>query len=316
MKLDERRVDDDREEIRCFFAVKNESMRLPYLFDYYRKLGVRRFFVVDNDSADGSREFVLEQPDAHCFHTPASYFQSLYQTNWMNGIVNVFGDGHWCLVVDADELLVYPDSESVDLPELCRYLDETGAQALFAPMLDMYGAGPVVDIDYRAGEPFLSACRYFDATPFTTRSVAGACPPIQLFGGVRQRVFWFGEHRRHLPPSLNKVPLVRWRRGARFLNCTHFVTPLALSELQGALLHFKFLPGVAERSEAQRKIGGNPEWSAYAEAFARDPKLSLMGEESVRYRDTAQLVDLGFMKTSLRYRDYIRLPQHPSKEPR
>jgi hypothetical protein len=41
------------------------------------------------------------------------------------------------------------------------------------------------------------------------------------------------------------------------------------------------------------------------EALERNPKLSLRDHRSVRYRDTAQLVQLGWMRTSDRYVEFM-----------
>jgi hypothetical protein len=61
------------DEIVVAGCVRNEALRLPYFLDYYRKLGVTRFLLVDNDSTDGTREYLQLQPDVEYFHTTTSY---------------------------------------------------------------------------------------------------------------------------------------------------------------------------------------------------------------------------------------------------
>ena len=51
------------EPILLFVTVRNERVRLPYFLEYYRKLGVDHFVVIDNGSDDGSREYLAAQPD-------------------------------------------------------------------------------------------------------------------------------------------------------------------------------------------------------------------------------------------------------------
>ena len=46
-----------------FSTVRNEKIRLPYFLRYYRDLGINHFFFVDNDSDDGTREYLAEQAD-------------------------------------------------------------------------------------------------------------------------------------------------------------------------------------------------------------------------------------------------------------
>ena len=87
--------------------------RLPWLLGYYRGMGVDRFLVLDNDSDDGTRDWLLAQgPDVHLFHTPASFAASGAGMRWINRLLDEHGSGAWCLTIDADEVLVYPHCET------------------------------------------------------------------------------------------------------------------------------------------------------------------------------------------------------------
>ena len=57
-------------EIRLFAKCRNESARLGAFFDHYRGLGVDRFFIVDNDSTDGSLDTSRASPTCVYFATP------------------------------------------------------------------------------------------------------------------------------------------------------------------------------------------------------------------------------------------------------
>ena len=52
--LGSRNLIPERKEIRLFAIMRNESLRLPYFLEYYKNLGVDRFFLIDNNSTDGS----------------------------------------------------------------------------------------------------------------------------------------------------------------------------------------------------------------------------------------------------------------------
>ena len=52
-RQDGKPVIEEPNEVRLFLVVQNEVARLPYLFSYYKNLGVGRFFVVDDRSDDG-----------------------------------------------------------------------------------------------------------------------------------------------------------------------------------------------------------------------------------------------------------------------
>jgi hypothetical protein len=306
-RRDDRPLPTDTEgELRCFVIVKNEMKRLPYLLEYHRQLGIERFFIVDNESQDDTEAFVRAQPDCHYFRVVADYLQARLQTHWVSAIVNGYGCGHWCLVIDADELFIYPDCERIGLRDFATYLDGTGAEAVIAGMIDMYGEGPVRDYRYERGQPFLESCPYFDAVPFRPVHTTPFFPEVKFYGGVRERVFFTGPFRHVLPPTLNKVAFTRWRRGMRYLFSTHFTTPARPADVQAGLLHFKFLPGAEVRIAKEVKSRTLAEWAAYDVMFSEKPDLSLMGPDSVRYRDTDQLEAIGLLKRSERYDAFVR----------
>jgi len=93
--------------ILAFICLRNERARLPYFLEYYRKLGVRYFFVVDNNSDDGSTEYLKNQSDVVYFWTDGSYKASAAGRYWTHELASHYGLGHWCLTLDVDELLVY-----------------------------------------------------------------------------------------------------------------------------------------------------------------------------------------------------------------
>ena len=245
-RLDSRPIPAAPGEIRAFLPVRNEALRLPDNLKHHRGLGVSRFFVADNGSTDGTVEFLLAQPDVHVFSAHESFAASGFGMAWMNQLLDEHGDGHWTLTVDADELLVYPGIENVPLTRVCAHLDHLGAQGMFCMLLDMYADAPLEDVGYRAGDSLLAACPLFDPGPYRTVQVDDF-PHIQIYGGVRERVFHFSGSPAPHPPTISKVPLVKWKRGMQFTNCTHAVSPMQLAQMTGLLLHFKFLDDFYQR---------------------------------------------------------------------
>ena len=100
-KLDTLKIPSAREEIRLFLVGRDEGLRLPFLIEHYRLAGVDRFFVVDNGSTDGMTDFLLSQKDVHVFYTEDSYKENKAGVSWVNQLLDQYGVGHWCLVVDA-----------------------------------------------------------------------------------------------------------------------------------------------------------------------------------------------------------------------
>src|SRR5690606_23431055 len=86
-----------------FSCLRNERVRLPYFLKYYRDLGVDHFVIVDNDSDDGSREYLAAQKDVSLWSTRASYRKARFGMDWLTHLLRSYGSGRWCLTVDVDE---------------------------------------------------------------------------------------------------------------------------------------------------------------------------------------------------------------------
>ena len=95
-----------KSDILLFSTQRNEHVRLPYFLKYYREQGVNHFLIVDNDSNDGSLEYLAEQPDVSVWHSRKSYKRSRFGVDWLNWLQMRYGHNHWCLTVDPDEFLI------------------------------------------------------------------------------------------------------------------------------------------------------------------------------------------------------------------
>jgi hypothetical protein len=326
-RIDNQPTTVESNEILLFMNVRNEHVRLPHALNHYRKLGVTRFFVTDNGSSDGSKEFLLAQPDCHVFVTYNSYAESKYGVEWQNALLNEYGMNHWCLMVDADEWFIYPGYERKSLSELTAYLDEVGSDGMFAFLLDMYGYRSIAEPPVATGESLLNDCPYFDAKYTWYRPLripriqSPPFPEYNVFGGPRLRMLFPYLHRHpvalramwriadlvRLPlparlkpaPSLSKVPLVRWRPGISY-NTSHRTTPIRLSNVTGVLMHFKYLHDFRDRvvREARRKEhsyqGGD--YARYLAALENDPALSFYYTGSAAYEGSDRLVRMGLLR--------------------
>ena len=285
-------------------VVRNEALRLPYVLGYHRGLGVARFLVVDNGSTDGTLPYLLSQPDVLVWHTDASFQAARCGTDWTEALLTEHGVGRWCLVLDADELLCYADSERRTLPALCRELDEAGHRAFSALLLDMYSEGPIRDAHYASGQDPREVCPFFDRQVYHARTnrFPGHAGQWSYFGGARQRVFGGqapGGNEANFY-CLNKVPLFRYEPSVVVSENFHWLAGPPLAAETGCLLHFKYISTfparVIEEARRQEHWNGAAQYVRYAEVLHRDPNLTLFDPGlSLRYRDSRQLVELGIM---------------------
>ena len=194
-----------RNDILAFTTLRNEITRLPWFLHHYRALGVDHFLIVDNDSDDGSVAYLDDQPDVSLWQTRDSYRASRYGLDWLTWLQMRYGHDHWCLMVDADELLIYPDHDTRSLRDLTHWLDAQGRTAFGALMLDLYPKGPLgatATILKLTRPRFLA---WFDAGPYRAQRQS-PLGNLWVQGGARERMF-FGNAPRHGLRRLNKIPL-------------------------------------------------------------------------------------------------------------
>ena len=152
----------ERDDILLFSTVRNEVVRLPFFLKHHRNLGVRHFFFVENNSDDGTREYLEDQPDVSLWTTTDSYKLSRFGVDWLTWLQRRYAHGHWCLTLDADEILIYPHYETRPLPALTSWLEQHDRDSFGALMLDMYPKGPLDTHSYSAGGDPFEILSWFD----------------------------------------------------------------------------------------------------------------------------------------------------------
>ncbi len=325
-------------EILAVMVVRNEALRLPCVLRDLRALGVDCVMLLDNRSEDGTRTVAAAEPGVHLFDAPGSYAGSNFGLAWMNPVLDRYARGHWTLVWDADQILVFPGRGPAGLRALCAHLDALGSEAMTAMLLDCFPEGPLSAVGFRPGDDLLDAAPWFEPGPFR-REPADQFPHFQTYGGLRERLFfpeadprrpgrwlrqrlynlgwrvpglrsqgWYRAMAPRRSPNLTIVPLLRWREGARLLAATHLTAPMTLAAEQpsGVALHFKFLQDFQARAEdavaRDAHFDGSREYRRYLEALRADPGFRLHSSRAVRYAGPEQLVSLGLMHDSAAWR--------------
>ncbi|WP_119391414.1 glycosyltransferase family 2 protein [Taklimakanibacter lacteus] len=279
------------DDIVLLSVVRNEAARLPLFFEHYKKLGITRFLMVDNDSEDATPGLLLAEPSADIFHTTASYREARSGIYWLNGLARAFCIGHWALMADADELLVFDGMDKHDLAQFCGWLDRTAQDRVLVAMVDIYPPGVIGESGLAADAEILRGGGWFDTTGYTLqRRAAGWL----VTGGARHRLFG----RQALPNSewISKYALFRMQADTVIVNA-HFIWPRdrAPARIFAAFLHLKFLDDFAERSARSEREGQHHDRSRkyrdINEKLAGQPRQVALHAKSREYRGPVSLIE-------------------------
>lgn len=285
-------------EVWLFLIVRNEALRLPRMLRHHFERGVSRVIALDNQSSDGTQDLLRSDPRIHVFSTGQGFRKN--KIAWLELLLRRHGRRHWNLVLDADELFVYPQMDRLDLPALAAYLEGQGAAALHSLFIEMYPGGPLGGVDYRAGDDLCAAAPWFDADGYVRkkyhRVFDGEAPEFIYMGGTRARMFReeFG---------CSKYPFFKYAPNQFLRLGLHTIEGARIAQEQSAVLHFKYLQDFQEKAfrEARRGVywNGSAEYKAYAARFEKEGDFSLWHPGAKRFEGWRQLVELGLMKSSL-----------------
>lgn len=261
-----------------YSIVYNEMFFLPAFFDYYRRLGVQQFLILDDGSDDGTEDFLREQPDCVLLGSPFKYGQPLVVTfndgRQSHGRAGVYLKrfipqhllpGEFALYADADEFLILP-KRVTSVPALFKALSDRHITHVAASLVDFFPLDITTMDKAKAPmsfEDLLADYAYFDAIPLI-QLIEGKQPrainptvSARLFAkhGVKQapRVLsslpgWLVDALPFSPPGVarKKTPVIR-SSATLWLEGSHQANVAPPSEVMLALAHFKFTSDFAKR---------------------------------------------------------------------
>ncbi len=282
-------------ELWLFAIVRNETLRLPYWLEYYRKRGVDRFLIIDHESDDGTSDYLEAQPDVHRWSVQGNYTG---YWRWMEALLERQAIRRWIMVVDVDELVDLPGNETFS--GLVEKLKARGETAYNCLMLDRYPAGPLSAITVAPGEDPLPSVPFFDNKvrwqdgKLQSRRTGQLGSFTLAHGGVRERMFKSG-------PCLSKVPLLYYDRKTWLSTGMHWVFTKRMTTSLGIVWHTKFLQDYVKKIESETIR--NQHWNDASDyrmahqVMREDPDQVLYDPaHSVRFESYAQLKALGFYR--------------------
>ena len=298
----------------CVMAlVKNEMTLLPHFLNHYRDMGVDRFIFYDDDSTDGSRDFLLQQPDCAVCASDHRFNQILSDgTVFHQAVKRLFTEmlapGQWSLIVDVDELLFIPAQYQQQLAPFIRDLEAENITQVTAPMVDMYPRNLQQLVDTSCDNPW-QLCQYFDRTIGYYRDFASG-RFIKAYGGVRPRLIQhlYKHHRQrytelfsnagYTMPATWKTPLIQSGSGLHLVN-SHNTNGVAPHSAQCVLAHFKFNADLSKKIamalQLRQHYLGSIDYRILATAIELYPGYDLFSPATVLFEGVRSFEDAGLI---------------------
>jgi len=300
--------------------VRNGREHLPSFLRHYRALGVRELVFIDNGSNDGTLELLEQDPTITVYETSLSHKD--YETQIRRLVIEQHCRKRWCLNVDIDELFDYPRSGELPLCGLLAYLSQRGATAMVGHMLDMYDEQQrnfgAQELDLRAAYPnydvsHLERADYHaeEQLAFCDRNVLKA--PIQCFsGGIRQSVFGSKAGARYL---LIKHPLIFFDGELEPVTHPHYSNHATIADVTSVLYHYKFTPSfkakALESQTSERYVKfAQQQYDQYLKKLGGG-QLAIASSGTRRLRNVDELTELGFLRVSSEYREFVARYESP-----
>jgi hypothetical protein len=149
-------------------------------------------------------------------------------------LLHRYGRGHWCLVADASELLVYPNAQIWSLKQLCNHLEVSGYDALHCQVVP---SGAPDDWTARSiGEIGAAVAFRLRLLPAHERLKVVLSDPLS--GGVFTAVVCANPAGQRIEQLefRSRVPLLRYHSAMSIAADLRAVYPARLAELEGVVL--------------------------------------------------------------------------------
>lgn len=264
---------------------RNNIVYLREFLPYYRKIGVRHFVFIDNNSNDESLDYLQKQDDVTLFSAPYA-FNGVKKAGWKLQALSYVGLNHWYLWLDSDEFLVYQGMEDINLGTYIKVLESKNILNVGGFMLDMYPEYQFFDME-KSVDAFYKDYRFFDPDSEHYKMIDGG-----LFGGMRGRCLGLYNLR------LDKTPLIFCCD--HNIPCgNHSTSPRRrhLEENYGCVLkHYKFLPNEKEKYQAIARPDSGYAATGSLKKYMDLSNVKIKDTRSVEFIDSKSLAAFPYVR--------------------
>ena len=315
---------------------RNEMFFLASFFDHYRKLGVDQFIILDDQSEDGTFEFLCEQKDCVVLASEArfgdqiTFFDERGEARRARAgtflkklIPQKFLKGKYAIYADADEFLLLPDNVRT-ATWLLAALEERRIPCIAASLVDFYPkhvSDLRLEVYPKSFEELLDVYSYFDGAPLL--ELREGAWPQRIYEGASIRLF--REHGikdvptflsalpecvlQHLPvPSPRaawlKTPIIKWDPYF-WLDGSHNANVPPTDKALITMVHFKFTYDSNRRIEQAMALNSHSrnglKYFQYHRLLKEMERTGseFLGPKTLRFSGTHDLERVGLMKWAL-----------------
>lgn len=261
-------------------VVKNDLVRVQMLLNYYRKIGIKCFAFLDDNSNDGTREYLNNQEDV-IVYTSNKEYSTVRRQVWINKMIDDLGINKWFLIIDSDEVFDYDKKNNETIQEYIKKLENNNETRVKSILLDMFSENGMY-LENINPDQIMKEYKYFlndyylEKTPYDTR----------IRGGGRKLLF--DDLKR--TPIVSKYPLIYVDDKDIIIN-SHYNFPLKRNKPirpSTVLLHYKFLAGdkkkYAERIKKGNFHNGSIDYQNYLNNYS-DMQNKMHIENMIEYRN-------------------------------
>lgn len=276
-------------------AVKNDKSRVIHQHQTMKSYGINNFVYIDNGSNDGTREYLVKQDDIMLYETNQNY-NSIVRSAWVRKIIHEIGFNKWYLLLDSDEIYVYPNIEEDCFTQFLSTLKSKKQYYVQSILIDMYPEKsiPLKNLSGSNNQIKLEDYCWFDKDYI--KSYGRKTPIIQ--GGPRHRLF--SDETYTFDSWLNKVNFIYYTKEC--FHYSHIVMPYANNHKAKTLagtLHYKFLPNDFDKyqkiAEQKNYANESKEYRRYVKYLKNKSSINFYNESSIRFENSLSIKNINLI---------------------
>lgn len=321
VKIVSGRLDPDKLTVFSYF--KDEMFFCEAFFRHYRDLGVEQFLIIDDNSTDGTQDFLRAQSDCVVLASSVPYGEFIKYRR-LDGRIKVSRAGvafkslvqslffheKFSIYVDADEFLILPPGVR-SIREVLTALGAEGRAAIVGPMVEFFA--PAIHADGAIGVPpasleeLLEECCFFETTPlvelagngrYTLRGPSKTEALFARYGLALTRASGVGK--KHAIAH-QKTPIL-YHSDTHFRLGSHRVNVPVSDTIMLPLIHFvytrNFIGKVNRAVSWGSHVDGGLKYKRYRDLFDKmaAQNASMLTDASRKYSSPQDFIDAGHMK--------------------